>query len=89
MGNKNKNGNNIRIIADTPGNTFVDDGSLKLNATSDNDLSKESKRKQDKDISYSVRRHSTKLKSTTDSPRFKSGKITKAQSKQNHSAVYE
>jgi hypothetical protein len=85
MGNKNKNGNNIRIIADTPGNTFVDDGSLKLNATSDNDLSRESKRKQDKDISYSVRRHSD----TTNGLRFKSSKLTKALSKQSHSPVYE
>jgi hypothetical protein len=58
MGNKNKNGNNIRIIADKPRNveyTFIDDVSPKINATSDN---KESKEK--KDISYSVRRDKLK-----------------------------
>jgi hypothetical protein len=86
MGNKNKNGNKIRIITDKPRNveyTFIDDGSPKLNAPSDNGLSRESKRKDEKDIS--VRRHSD----TTNSLRFKSSKLTKAQSKQNHSPVYE
>jgi hypothetical protein len=36
MGNKNKNGKEIRIITDKPTNvdyTFIDEGSLKLNAT--------------------------------------------------------
>jgi hypothetical protein len=91
MGNKNKNGSKIRIVTDHPRNveyTFIDDGSPKLNAPSDNGLSRESKRKEEKDISYSVRRHS-ELKSTTDSLGFKSSKLTKAQSKQNQSPVYE
>ncbi|MGB6628468.1 MAG: hypothetical protein WCF03_18250 [Nitrososphaeraceae archaeon] len=107
MGNKNKNGKEIRIITDKPTNvdyTFIDDGSLKLNATTSNQdsngsyvyvnnnnngLSKESKRKEEDDIAYSVRMRSDKLKNTTDILRFKSNKRTKAQSKQNHSPVYE
>jgi len=105
MGNKNKNGKEIRIVTDKPTNidyTFIDDGSLKLKPTSDqdpngsnvcvnnnNNLPRESKRKEENDISYSVRRHSDKLKYTTNNLRFKSSKRTKAQSKQNHSPVYE
>ncbi|HEY6165656.1 MAG TPA: hypothetical protein VIW25_12175 [Nitrososphaeraceae archaeon] len=107
MGNNNRNGKEIRIITDKPTNvdyTFVDDGSLKLNATfsdqrsngsnvyvnnNNNGLSKESKRKEENDISYAVRRQSDKLKNTTNSLRFKTSKRTKAQSKQNHSPVYE
>jgi hypothetical protein len=49
----------------------------------------ESKRKEENDISYAVRRQSNKLKNTTNSLRFKTSKRTKAQSKQNHSPVYE
>jgi hypothetical protein len=108
MGNKNKNGKEIRIITDKPTNvdyTFIDDGSLKLNATTsdqgsngsnvyvnnnnNNGLSKESKRKEEDDIAHYVRMRSDKLKNTTDILRFKSNKRTKAQSKQNHSPVYE
>lgn len=88
MGNKNKKGNKVRLIRDEPRNveyTFIDDGSLKLNASSDNDPSRESTRKQEKDISYSIRRHSD----ATNSLRFKSSKLTKARSKQGHSPVYE
>jgi hypothetical protein len=55
-------------------------------APSDNGLSRESKRKEEKGIS--VRRHS-ELKNTKNSLRFKSSKLTKAQSKQSHSPVYE
>jgi hypothetical protein len=88
MGNKNKNKNKIKIIIDKLRNveyTFIDDGSLKLNTTSDNDLSKQSKRNED--VFDSIRRD--KFKSTTNSLRFKSSKITKAKFKENHSPVYE
>ena len=105
MVKKNINGKEIRIITDKPTNvnyTFIDDGSLNA-TTSDqgsngsnvyvnnnnNGLSKESKRKEEDDISYSVRMRSDKLKNPTDILRFKSNKRTKAQSKQNHSPVYE
>jgi hypothetical protein len=86
MGKKNKNRDKIEIIKDKSRNveyTFIDDVSLKLNATSDNEASKQSKRNED--ISYSVRRD--KFKSTANSLRFKSSKL--ARSKQNHSPVYE
>ena len=94
-------------ITDKPTNvdyTLIDDGSLKLKATTsdqgsngssvyvnnnNNGLSKESKRKEEDDIAYSVRMRSDKLKNTTDILRFKSNKRTKAQSKQNRSPVYE
>ena len=104
MGNKNKNGKEIRIVTNKPTNidyTFIDDSSLKLKPISErdpngsnvyvnnNNLPRESKRKEENDISYSVRRHSDKLKDTTNNLRFKSSKRTKAQSKQNHSPVYE
>ena len=51
MGNKNKKGNNIRIMTDKPRHveyTFIDDGSFKFNTSSDTDLSRESKRKEKK-----------------------------------------
>ena len=95
MGNKksNKNGREIKIVTDKPTNTeytFLYDGLAKLSPTSnrDDDLSKESKKSDGYDIAYSLRRHSDKLK-RTDNLRFKSSKITKARSKQNHSPVYE
>jgi hypothetical protein len=95
MGNKksNKNGREIKIVTDKPTNTeytFFYDGLAKLSPTSnrDDDLSKESKKSDGYDIAYSLRRHSDKLK-RTDNLRFKSSKITKARSKQNHSPVYE
>jgi hypothetical protein len=84
----------IKIVTDKPTNTeytfFYDDGLAKLSPTSnpDNNLSKESKKDDDYDIAYSLRRYSDKLK-RTDNLRFKSNKITKARSKQNHSLVYE
>ena len=84
MGNKNKTRNKIEIITNKPINveyTFIDDISPKINTTPDN---KQSKKKED--ISYSVRRD--KLKSTTNNLRFKSIN-RKAQSRQNHSPVYE
>ena len=84
MGNKNKNKNKKTIITDKPKNveyTFIDDISPKINTTPDN---KQSKKKED--ISYSVKRD--KLKSTTNSLHFKSSN-GKAQSRQNHSPVYE
>jgi hypothetical protein len=83
MGNKNKNSNKIEIITDKPKNveyTFIDDISPKINITPDNKQSKK------EDISYSLRRD--KSKSTTNSLRFKSSN-RKAQSRQNHSPVYE
>lgn len=108
MGNKNKNKNRkeIRIITDKPTNidyTFIDSGSIKLNATSsdqgpngsnvyvnnNNSLPRESERKEENGISYAVRRQSDRLKHTTNTLRFKTSKRTKAQSKQNHSPVYE
>jgi hypothetical protein len=94
----------IRIITDKPTNidyTFTNDGSLKLKPTSyqgpnasnvyvnNNNLPRESKRKEENDITYSVRRHSNKLKNATNNLRFKSSKRTKVQSKQGHSPVYE
>jgi hypothetical protein len=80
MGNTNKNGKEIRLVTDKPTNidyTFIDDGSLKLKPTSDqdpngsnvyvinNNLPRESRRKEENDISYSVRRHSDILESRT------------------------
>ena len=104
MGNKikskNKNGE-IRIITDKEKNseyTFVDDGLTKRlpnpapNHSNDDNLPEEQKKRAGKNdmSSYSLRRHSDKLKRNgTDYMRFKSSKITKAQSKQNHSPVYE
>jgi hypothetical protein len=96
MGNKKstKNVKEIKIPTDKPTNTeytfFYDNGLAKLGPTSnpDDDLSKESKKGDNYNIAYSLRRYSDKLK-RTDNLRFKSSKITKAQSKQNHSPVYE
>jgi outer membrane receptor for Fe3+-dicitrate len=93
MGSKKKNGKEIRIIIDRPTNidyTFIDDGSIKLDVYfNNNSLPRESRRKEENDISYAVRRQSDKLKNTTNSLRFKTSKRTKAQSNQTHSPVYE
>ena len=104
MGNKNKNGKEIRIITYKPTNvdyTFIDDGSLMqllqtrafmdpmyMLTTTIMAYPKNQKERR-KMISYSVRMRSDKLKNPTDILRFKSNKRTKAQSKQNHSPVYE
>jgi hypothetical protein len=97
---KNKNGE-IRIITDKQRNseyTFVDDGltnhlpNSSPNHSNDYNLPEEQKKREGKNdmSSYSIRRHSDKLRrNSTDYMRFKSSKITKAQSKQNHSPVYE
>jgi alpha-glucosidase (family GH31 glycosyl hydrolase) len=100
MGNKkskNKNGE-MRIITDKPKNseyTFVDESLSKqlLNPASNHsndDLSGESKKREENDMGYSLRKHSDKLKkNSADYLRFKTSKTTKAYSKQNHSPVYE
>jgi|SRR5215213_7696991 len=102
MGNKvkskNKNGE-IRIITDKQKNfeyTFIDDGltnyhlsNSEPNHSDGGNLLEEQKKREEKNdmSSYSLRRHKDRL--AADCKRFKSGKITKAQSKQNHSPVYE
>ena len=98
---KNKNGE-IRIITDKQKNfeyTFIDEGltnhhlfNSEPNRSNGDKPTEEQKKGEEKnDMSpYSLIRHSDKLKRhSTDYKRFKSSKITKAQSKQNHSPIYE
>jgi hypothetical protein len=102
MGNKIKSkdkNREIRMITDKQKNfeyTFIDDGFtdyLLLNSVPNHSggdkPSQEQKKGEEKNntSSYSVRRHKDRL--DADYKRFKSSKITKAQSKQNHSPVYE
>ena len=103
MGNKEKSKNKkdgeIRIITDKQKNseyTFVDDGltnhhlfnSVPSHNNGGNPSEDQKKREEKNDMSsYSLRRHKDRL--AADYKRFKSSKITKAQSKQNHSPVYE
>jgi|ERR671918_1038041 hypothetical protein len=100
MGNKiksNKKDEGIRIITDkqkSSGYTFIEDGLTNhLNHTNDVNPSEERQNVEEKSnvSSYILRKHSDKLnkKNDADYMRFKSSKITKARSKQNHSPVYE
>jgi phosphoenolpyruvate carboxylase len=97
--NKNKkNKNEIKIITDKLKNseyTFVDGSfansttNLPLNRGEDGDLSRASNNnKQDNDDEKSVKRHSNRFKKT-DYLRFKANNAARAQSRQNHSPVYE
>jgi hypothetical protein len=102
MGNKinSKDKNReIRIIADKQKYfeyTFIDDGltnyfllsSVPTHSGGDKPSEEQKKEEEKSDTSsYSLRRHKDRL--AADYKRFKSSKITKAQSKQNHSPVYE
>jgi hypothetical protein len=100
MGNKEKSKNKkdgeIRIITDKQKNseyTFVDDGltnHLTLNHSIGGQSEELKKEEKNNDISHSLMRHSDKSKKNNmDYMRFKSNKVTKSQSKQNHSPVYE
>jgi hypothetical protein len=101
----NKNKNEIKIITDKLKNseyTFVDSSfansttNLPLNRGEDGDLSRASNNnnnnnnnnKQDNDDEKSVKRHSDRFKKT-DYLRFKANNAARAQSRQNHSPVYE
>ena len=97
--NKNKkNKNEIKIITDKLKNseyTFVDGSfansttNLPLNRGEDGDLSRAlNNNKQDNDDEKSVKRHSDRFKKT-DYLRFKANNAARAQSRQNHSPVYE
>ena len=103
MGDNNKNKkikNEIKIITDKLKKseyTFVDGSfansttNLPLNRGEDGDLSRTSNNnnnKQDNDDEKSVKRHSDRFKKT-DYLRFKANNATRAQSRQNHSPVYE
>ncbi len=101
MGDNNKikkNKNEIKIITDKLKNseyTFVDGSfansttNLPLNRGEDGDLSRISNNnKQDNDDEKSLKRHSDRFKKT-DYLRFKANNATRAQSRQNHSPVYE
>ena len=90
MGKKNKK-EKVKIITDEPKSaeyTFIDDVSLKLDAKSDNDPSRESKRNKGNELD-SVRGKAAKFKYTANSLRFKTRKNMKTQTMQNHSSVYE
>jgi hypothetical protein len=97
--NKNKkNKNEIKIIKDKLKNseyTFVDGSfakstaNLALNRGEDGDFSKAlNNNKQDNDDEKSLKRHSDRFKKT-DYLRFKANNAARAQSRQNHSPVYE
>ncbi len=97
--NKNKkNKNEIKIITDKLKNseyTFVygsfanSTTNLPLNRGEDGDLSRAlNNNKQDNDDEKSVKRHSNRFKNT-DYLRFKANNAARAQSRQNHSPVYE
>ena len=102
--NKNKkNKDEIKIITDKLKNseyTFVDGSfanlttNLPLNRCEDGDLSRISNNnnnnnnKQDNDDEKSLKRHSDRFKKT-DYLRFKANNAARAQSRQNHSPVYE
>jgi hypothetical protein len=104
MGDNNKNKkikNEIKIITDRLKKseyTFVDGSfansttNLPLNRGEDVDLSRISNNnnnnKQDNDDEKSLKRHSDRFKKT-DYLRFKANNAARAQSRQNHSPVYE
>jgi hypothetical protein len=97
--NKNKkNKNEIKIITDKLKNseyTFVDGSfansttNLPLNRGEDGEISRASNNnKQDNEDEKSLKRNSDRFKKT-DYLRFKANNATRAQSRQNHSPVYE
>lgn len=90
MGKKDKK-EKVKIITDKPKSaeyTFIDDVSLKPDAKSDNDPSRESKRNKGNELD-SVRDQTAKLRHTANSLRFKTRRNMKTQTMQNHSSVYE